>query len=629
MVYRTSHRGAPPPEARLSAVRRVSSGPVTARNTALGALVLGALAAYGCAANDDPGGTLAPRDAGVPRDTGSVRDTGATLDRGAPPVDTGIAPPMDTGPTPPLDTGVVVRDAGNSGMDAGFPAVDAGRDAAVLGDVFQEERDAGDPTPRNVDLTANGAGTDSAGRFNGTDDPSRAPTIVYPSEGTILPPNLTGFEVHFRPAAGQDLFEVSLRGDRGLVRVFTTCAAVGGGCALSLNEQAYNEFARVAWPSGNVAITVRGVTRTGGNLGRSATRNVQVTNTDVRGGLYYWNASSGSILRFEFGRAGARPEPYLRGDPINCLGCHVLSRDGTRAAVGRFIPGPAQTRVYDVATRRETSGNVPSNFATFSPDSSRVILSDGARMWLRDGTTAAFVPGLAEGTPGSMPDWSRDGRTVVFARPRGLALFGQPGHGAPADLLTMTWNGTAFAAPQPFVMAAGMQNHYYPAISPDDRWVMFNRSASESYHNIASQLWAAPLDRTRAPVRMAAADGEGNLGNSWPKWAPFVQTFRGQPLLWVTFSSRRDYGLRLQQQSREVEMRTSQLWMAAFRPGATGDPSAPAFWLPFQDIRQGNHIAQWSEQVQRRQCRTDTDCTNGERCLPVGFSTQTLGCVAP
>jgi len=601
---------------------------VNARNTALGTLLLAALTAQGCAANDDPA-VVAARDAGPRRDTGIPRDLGSPIDRPAPVTDTGIAPPMDLGPTPPLDVGSLPVDVGTPAMDAGPPRVDAGRDATVLGDVNQGERDAGDPTPRNVDLTANNAPPDSAARFAGSDDPARAPTLVYPSDGTILPPNLTGFEVHFRPATGQDLFEVSLRGDRGLVRVFTPCVALGGGCALSLNEQAYSEFARVAWPSGSVAISVRGVTRTGGNLGRSATRTVHVTNTDVRGGLYYWNASSGSILRFEFGRVGARPESYLRGDPINCLGCHVLSRDGTRAAVGRFIPGPAQTRVFDVATRAETSGNVPSNFATFSPDSSRVILSDGARMWLRDGTTAAFVPGLTEGTPGSMPDWSRDGRTVVFARPRGLALFGQPGHNAPADLLTMSWNGSAFAAPQPFVTAAGMQNHYYPAISPDDRWVMFNRSAGSSYHNIASQLWAAPLDRTRAPVRLSAADGEGDLGNSWPKWAPFVQSFRGEPLLWVTFSSRRDYGLRLQQQSREVEMRTSQLWMAAFRPGATGDPSAPAFWLPFQDIRSGNHIAQWSEQVQRRQCRVDGDCTNGERCLPVGLTAQTLGCVAP
>ena len=27
-------------------------------------------------------------------------------------------------------------------------------------------------------------------------------------------------------------------------------------------------------------------------------------------------------------------------------------------------------------------------------------------------------------------------------------------------------------------------------------------------------------------------------------------------------------------------------------------PSAPAFWLPFQNIDTGNHIAQWTEVVE-------------------------------
>ena len=97
--------------------------------------------------------------------------------------------------------------------------------------------------------------------------------------------------------------------------------------------------------------------------------------------------------------------------------------------------------------------------------------------------------------------------------------------------------------------------------------------------------------------------------------------------LWVTFSSRRDYGLRLQQQSRAVESRTAQLWMAALRPNRTGDPSAAAFWLPFQDLNSGNHIGQWAQEVQRMGCRSDADCNLQERCLPVGVTSAVYGCV--
>jgi TolB protein len=194
----------------------------------------------------------------------------------------------------------------------------------------------------------------------------------------------------------------------------------------------------------------------------------------------------------------------------------------------------------------------------------------------------------------------------------------------------MEWNGASFTVPAPLVSAEGMQNNFYPGIAPDDTWVVFNRGAGESYHTLDATLWAVRADRASAPMRLAHADGTGMLGNSWPKWAPFIQSYQGEPLLWITFSSRRDYGLRLRQQNREPAQRNSQLWMAAFRPSraGTGDPSAPAFWIPFQDPGVGNHIAQWSEQVQRQACRTDTDCRPGERCLPnQAAAAASFGCV--
>ncbi|MEZ4394534.1 MAG: hypothetical protein R3A48_25965 [Polyangiales bacterium] len=444
----------------------------------------------------------------------------------------------------------------------------------------------------------------------------------------ILPPNLTGFEVHFRPGAGNDLFEVSFRGDRGSVRVFTSCARVSDGCVLALTEPMFQEVARAAQPSGRLSLAVRGSTlASGGRVGRSASREIEVTNTDVRGGLYYWNAASGSILRFEFGRVGARAETYLQGDPLfNCLGCHVISRDGSRAVVGRFIPGPAISRVFDVPTRATLSGDFGSNFGTFSPDNRRVLTSDGARLSLLDGTTFAQVPGLPADIRGSMPDWSRNGQRVVFSRQRnGLALFGQPGHGPPGDLLSMLWSGSSFSMPTTLVTAASDENNYYPSIAPDDRWVVFNRSGGTSYNAIDAHLWAVRAEGG-TPVRLARADGDGDLGNSWPKFAPFLQTYQGDTILWITFSSRRDYGLRLQQQSRMPDQRTAQLWMAAIRPNRTGDLSAAAFWLPFQDIRSGNHIGQWAQEVQRMGCASDRDCNPQERCLPLGLSSISYGC---
>ena len=583
----------------------------------------------------DPPADAARPDASRPD---AARPDAARLDASAP-----DAARPDAAPDAPVGMDAPAPFDAPAAMDAAPPpdapaAMDVARpdatpDAAPdarpveLGDAWDPMRDAGDPTPRDADITVGTAPADSPSRFGGAEDPARAPTLVYPGDGVILPPNLTGFEVHFRPGTGNTLFEVALLGDRGTVRVYTPCTAVGGGCVLAFDERAYGEIARAAQPSGRLTLTVRGTAAAGGAYGRSASRVLNVTNTDVRGGLYYWNAA-GSILRFEFGRAGARPEVYLRGDPINCLGCHVLSRDGGRAMVGRFIPGPAIARVFDVPTRGGISAEFGANFGSFSPDNARLLVSDGSRMTLLNGATFAAVSGLPADVRGSMPDWSRNGHQVVFARQRnGIALFGQPGHNAPGDLLLTQWAGASFGAPTPLVTAASNENNYYPSFAPDDRWVVFNRSAGSSYDAIDAHLWAVRADAPGTPVRLAAADEAGDLCNSWPKFSPFLQIFQGEPLLWVTFSSKRDYGLRLQQQTREPAMRNAQLWMAAFRPNRAGDPSATAFWLPFQDLASGNHIGQWAQEVRRMGCTTDRDCALQERCAPVGLTAAQYGCV--
>lgn len=122
--------------------------------------------------------------------------------------------------------------------------------------------------------------------------------------------------------------------------------------------------------------------------------------------------------------------------------------------------------------------------------------------------------------------------------------------------------------------------------------------------------------RGEAPVEFVTANSTGNLVNSWPRWAPFRDTYDGEPIYWFTFSSHRNYGLRLNNSGAMNP--TAQLWMAAFRVRrgeARMDPSTPAFWLPFQSIRASNHIAQWTEQVRRRSCTADTECAPGERCV--------------
>ncbi len=512
------------------------------------------------------------------------------------------------------DAATPVRDAATSDLGP--------RDAAAT-DV-PAVYDAGPAVDRPAvqsthDFVLPGAPDDSPTRFAGAEDPSMAPTFVYPADGTFIPPNLPSFEVHFRPGAGQDLFQVAFIGSVTVARFYTRCMPVNGGCVVSLDTDALGHVAEAALGRGTVSVQITG-TRSpegaamGGAVGRSATITLGVTRNPLRGAVYWW-ASSGSIVRYDMGTPGAHAERYLQGDPINCVGCHVLSRDGSRIWAGRFIPGILPTPILDVPTRNAVGASFAASFGTFSPDDTRFLASNGSTLYLMDGATGAAATGLAPNFPGSMPDWSPSGAQVVFARPHG---FGGPtGHSGAADLMLMPWTGSAFGAATT-LLASSDVNNYYPAFSPDNLWVLFNRSPDSSYNNLAAQLWVTRADGG-APTRLAHADdGDGN-GDSWPKWTPFVESTGGEvdePLLWFTFSSRRDYGLRLQQQGTAADMRVTQLWMASFRPNTRNtDPSTPAFWLPFQNLDQGNHIAQWVPSLQRQMCGDGGACAAGETCI--------------
>jgi hypothetical protein len=217
-----------------------------------------------------------------------------------------------------------------------------------------------------------------------------------------------------------------------------------------------------------------------------------------------------------------------------------------------------------------------------------------------------------------MPDWSPDGLHMVYAKPSSPPIFAVPGVSS-GSIVQMHFNGTTWDTPTTLVPFAG-QNNYYPAYSPTGQWVAFNRSPSnaESFSNASpdpdagtmpdGELWAVPSAGGNA-VRLSQASDPGAC--SWPKWAPVEHDYYGGKIMWLTFSSARAYGLRL------AKGQQTQLWMIAFDPAkaaAGQDPSYPAFWLPFQDIGGGNHIAQWSTKVPRKSCAGSGTCDPGETC---------------
>jgi len=112
-----------------------------------------------------------------------------------------------------------------------------------------------------------------------------------------------------------------------------------------------------------------------------------------------------------------------------------------------------------------------------------------------------------------------------------------------------------FGAPTALVTAANAdENDYYPAISPDGSSLVFDRAIGttldthDSYNNPNATLYAMAVP-AGTPVALANANLHDKLTNSWPRWSPFVQMYKGKHLLWITFSSTRDYGLRVQNEN--------------------------------------------------------------------------------
>jgi hypothetical protein len=107
-----------------------------------------------------------------------------------------------------------------------------------------------------------GVSTMAPGWFSGaTEDPTRAPTIAYPAQGVIVPPNLGDFDVHWVDTAGNDVFEVSLHTEFADVRMYvpgSNGAIAGGGWTTVLA----NEWTAAVGNDTSVQFQVRGLLST-------------------------------------------------------------------------------------------------------------------------------------------------------------------------------------------------------------------------------------------------------------------------------------------------------------------------------------------------------------------------------
>jgi hypothetical protein len=485
--------------------------------------------------------------------------------------------------------------------------------------------------------------SDAATRFTSTtNDSSRAPQLIYPNDGVLFPPNVSGIEIHFMPGANNTLFEVTFAGAVSTVNSFIRCTAPSGinGCIYLPDPGLWASVAASNAGQGPVQLTVYGTDDSGTSVGASSTFTMQFTQDDIRGALYYWTTSGKTaIMRWDFGGSTKTAVSYLtptNTDGTTCVGCHALAPDGSKLVASAGGQNDGRLLLWNIQTN---SAMQPfplaqkSQFESWNATGTQFVgvYGDGtpnhkgpSNLMIFDGTSGMVTQTIdLGGLRADHPDWSKNAGgpdTIAFTSvdPNAGTTDQRPSTGG-IDFIQET--GGTWGTPQVLVPSQLGQNRYYPAISPDGTLVVYDQSTCTAGTPAAGQapdkscdadtdatatVFLTPLATGSTPVALAHANGPGvadagttALTNSFPKWAPFIENLDElNKVLWLTFSSTRQYGLRTPPAPASVDEtpKGTLIWMVGIHLGVGGaDPSYTAFCLPFQDITTSNHIAQWTQ----------------------------------
>ena len=243
-------------------------------------------------------------------------------------------------------------------------------------------------------------------------------------------------------------------------------------------------------------------------------------------------------------------------------------------------------------------------------------LSGGSLLVLRDlrdadGMRIGDLPPELIGPPGSdfatHPDWTPDGGAIVFTR----ASVDQPMETSEwtesGDIAWLPFDGDTPGGARVLVARTADESHFYPHVSPDGRWVVFNTGRSpgfatypapsgnlSSYAQVTARLRLVAIDGG-TPIELARATHGTDVTASRARFAPFMQ--RSGTVMFLSFSSKLDYGWVLEQAALTPNELggpgRGQLWMAAIDLARPGDPSFAPFWLPMQNVEDGNYDAFW------------------------------------
>ncbi len=447
------------------------------------------------------------------------------------------------------------------------------------------------------------------------------PCLVEPQVGTLFPRNWVRPRFRWAATGGDDVFElrITAANQANPLVVYTKATSWTMPLAMWQGLTAHSNDIPLT-------VTVRSGHLVNGSLDGpphvGTSGDVTIAPVEAAGSLVYWTTSSNGALRgfspgdesvvvaLEPKQVQAKPQ----GKDVTCIGCHTSTPDGLfagfktiQSASGGVLASVEKDKVgqapaYWTQTSIDLMNNpgfgIPSFSKTHWATGDRVLLSSwgngtGANLsWFDlEATSAATARGELARTGDTrgaiMPAWSHDGQSVIYTSMSGSS-DGRPASGD-NDIYRIPYNDRAGGAATPIAGASDpAYSEYYPALSPDDSLIAFNRTPKDidPYNQPQAEIFVVPSSGG-TPVRLAANDPDACTGlaspgltNSWPKWAPENPTVGSRTFYWLAFSSRRTGA-------------APQIYLTAVVVDGSAIKTFPALYIWAQPANEANHTPAW------------------------------------
>lgn len=443
-------------------------------------------------------------------------------------------------------------------------------------------------------------------------DATHSPSLVYPVAETMFPQNLDRVLFQWR-AAGGKLFKLTFDSPTLHFVVYsdgvqTECQQAGTGGACWESDHKTWTWLAASNAGQTTTLTLQSADPANpGTVYEAAPVSFHFAKKPVPGAIYYWSTTAAGTRRGAL--ADPAPTNFLTPNETGgkCVACHTLSRNGKRLAAdvggeNLWVVDVVQTAPPPTVFTNYNGKNIASSWATFNPDATRIVSAKGGVMTLRDGDTGAPIGpsngaiALGTGQFGTQPDWAPDGKHLAFT----LAKTNKDRGVSTASIAWLAAANDAFSTLEVIVPStSATQNYGYPSFDPTSGWIAFGGGNKASDTDTTGQIFVAPAQPSAPIQQLVRADTLVNdttvasgIANGMPTWAPTTDG----GLRWIAFTSARDYGFVLAKGSKYGSQR-KQLWVAAIDESklGAGDPSYPAFRIPFQELSEDCHRPYWAQ----------------------------------